>query len=256
MVVIAGSTHQPAGGAPPPGLDPDRVPQVLRVVLVRHATAEAPGAGVPIDRPLTPDGMSQADRLRGLNLFDLATGFYAGPEARMIATLAPGATSRGREVVNKAALAETASGGWLPDDQFAEVIGRYFAHPAIVPAPGWEAGSVAAQRFGSQVEALRAAHPPHVNRDRAVPGVVVVSTGGRVAIAWLASCLGWSGADAESAWRRLRFPDIAVVDLPKGAPNVEQAGPGWAGRSGLQSGVSGSGGEAARLIIPFGVLET
>jgi len=256
MVVIAGSTHQPAGGAPPPGLDPDRVPQVLRVVLVRHATAEAPGAGVPIDRPLTPDGMSQADRLRWLNLFDLATGFYAGPEARMIATLAPGATSRGREVVNKAALAETASGGWLPDDQFAEVIGRYFAHPAIVPAPGWEAGSVAAQRFGSQVEALRAAHPPHVNRDRAVPGVVVVSTGGRVAIAWLASCLGWSGADAESAWRRLRFPDIAVVDLPKGATNVEQVGPGWAGRSGLQSGVSGSGGEAARLIIPFGVLET
>ena len=174
----------------------------------------------------------------------------------MVATLAPGAASRGREVVIKAALAETASGGWLPDDQFAEVIGRYFAHPAIVPAPGWEAGSVAAQRFGSQVEALRAAHPPHVNRDRAVPGVVVVSTGGRVAIAWLASCLGWSGADAETAWRRLRFPDIAVVDLPKGPPNVEQAGPGWAGRSGLQSGVSGSGGEAARLIIPFGILET
>ena len=256
MVVIAGSTHQPAGGAPPPGLDPDRVPQVLRVVLVRHAAAVAPGAGVPIDRPLTSDGMSQADRLRWLNLFDLATGFYAGPEARMIATLEPGATSRRRKVVAMAALAETASGGWLPDDQFAEVIGRYFAHPAIVPAPGWEAGSVAAQRFGSQVEALRAAHPPHVNRDRAVPGVVVVSTGGRVAIAWLASCLGWSGADAETAWRRLRFPDIAVVDLPKGPPNGEQAGPGWAGRSGLQSGVSGSVGEAARLVIPFGILET
>ena len=256
MVVIAGSTHQPAGGAPPPGLDPDRVPQVLRVVLVRHASAQAPGAGVPIDRPLTSDGMSQAGRLRWLNLFDLATGFYAGPEARMIATLAPGATARGREVVSKAALAESASGGWLPDDQFAEVIGRYFAHPAIVPAPGWESGSVAAQRFGSQVEALRAAHPPHVNRDRAVPGVVVVSTGGRVAIAWLASCLGWSGADAETAWRRLRFPDIAVVDLPKGEANVNQAGPGWAERSDLQSGVSGWGGEAARLIIPFGILET
>lgn len=256
MVVIAGSTHRPAGGAPPPGLDPDRVPQVLRVVLVRHATAQAPGSGVPIDRPLTSDGMSQADRLRWLNLFDLATGFYAGPEARMIGTLAPGATSRGREVLNMAALAETASGGWLPDEQFAEVIGRYFAHPAIVPAPGWEAGSVAAQRFGSQVEALRAAHPPHVNRDRAVPGVVVVSTGGRVAIAWLASCLGWSGADAETAWRRLRFPDIAVVDLPKGEANVNQAGPGWAERSDLQSGVSGWGGEAARLVIPFGILET
>ena len=174
----------------------------------------------------------------------------------MIGTLAPGATSRGREVLNMAALAETASGGWLPDEQFAEVIGRYFAHPAIVPAPGWEAGSVAAQRFGSQVEALRAAHPPHVNRDRAVPGVVVVSTGGRVAIAWLASCLGWSGADAETAWRRLRFPDIAVVDLPKGEANVNQAGPGWAERSDLQSGVSGWGGEAARLVIPFGILET
>ncbi len=227
---IAGSTHQPAGGASPPGLDPDRVPQVLRVVLVRHATAQARGSGVPTDRPLTSDGMSQADRLRWLNLFDLATGFYAGPEVRTVGTLAPGAMSRGREVVTMGALAETASGAWLPDDQFAGVIGRYFAHPAIVPAPGWESGAVAAQRFGSQVEALRAAHPPHVNRDRAVPGVVVVSTGGRVAIAWLASRLGWSGADAESTWRRLRNPDIAVVDLPKG--------------------------EAARLIIPFGVLET
>ena len=256
MVVIAGSTHQPSGGAPPPGLDPDRVPQVLRVVLVRHATAEAPGAGVPIDRPLTSDGTSQAGRLRWLNLFDLATGFYAGPEARMIATLTPGAASRGREVVSKAALAETASGGWLPDDQFAEVIGRYFAHPAVVPAPGWESGSVAAQRFGSQVEALRAAHPPHVNRDRAVPGVVVVSTGGRVAIAWLASCLGWSGADAESAWRRLRFPDIAVVDLPKGGANVNQAGLGWHGGANVNQAGPGWGGEAARLIIPFGVLET
>ena len=256
MVVIAGSTHQPSGGAPPPGLDPDRVRQVLRVVLVRHASAQAPGAGVPIDRPLTSDGMSQAGRLRWLNLFDLATGFYAGPEARMIATLTPGAASRGREVVSKAALAETASGGWLPDDQFAEVIGRYFAHPAIVPAPGWESGSVAAQRFGSQVEALRAAHPPHVNRDRAVPGVVVVSTGGRVAIAWLASCLGWSGADAESAWRRLRFPDIAVVDLPKGEANGSQAGLGWHGGANVNQAGLGWGGEAARLIIPFGVLET
>ena len=256
MVVIAGSTHQPAGGAPPPGLDPDRVPQVLRVVLVRHATAEAPGAGVPIDRPLTSDGMSQAGRLRWLNLFDLATGFYAGPEARMIATLTPGAASRGREVVSKAALAETTSGGWLPDDQFAEVIGRYFAHPAIVPAPGWESGSVAAQRFGSQVEALRAAHPPHVNRDRAVPGVVVVSTGGRVAVAWLASCLGWSGADAESAWRRLRTPDIAVVDLPKGEANGSQAGLGWHGGANVNQAGPGWGGEAARLIIPFGILET
>lgn len=230
MVVIAGSRHQPAGGAPPPGLDPDRVPKVLRVVLVRHATAEVPGSGVPTDRPLTSDGTAQADRLRWLNLFDLSTGFYAGPEARMIATLAPGASSRGREVVPMGALGESVAGGWLPDDQFAGVIGRYFAHPGIVPAPGWESGLVAAQRFGSQVEALRAAHPPHVNRDRAVPGLVVVSTGGRVAIAWLASSLGWSGADADSAWRRLRNPDIAVVDLPKG--------------------------EAARLIIPFGTLET
>ncbi len=230
MVVIAGSTHQPAGGAPPPGLDPERVPQVLRVVLVRHATAQAPGSGVPTDRPLTSDGLAQADRLRWLNLFDLATGFYAGPASRTIGTLAPGASSRGRDVMPMGALGESASGGWLPDDQFAEALARYFAHPGIVPAPGWESGSVAAQRFGSQVEALRAAHPPHVNRDRAVPGVVVVSTGGRVAIAWLASSLGWSGADAESAWRRLRNPDIAVIDLPRD--------------------------EASRLIIPFGTLET
>ena len=147
------------------------LPRVLRVVLVRHADAGTPAPGSRDDaRGLTPDGESAARRLAQFGIFDRATGFFAGPEARMAATIAPVAAARGRAVVVMPALAEGAAGGWLPSDAFAETIRRYFTEASATAMPGWEsrdAVRVHVRRTGTAEGVdLRADAP----RDR-VPGL-------------------------------------------------------------------------------------
>lgn len=205
------------------------LPRVLRVVLVRHAAAVPPSTGVRADaRGLTPDGEAAARRLAQFGVFDRATGFFAGPEARMTATIAPVAAVQGRSVVEMPALAEGDSGGWLSPELFDAAVRRYFAEPASAPMPGWESRHAVGWRVGGQVEAVRGACPPDVSPDRVVPGVAVIATGGRAAITFLADQLEWTADEAHAAWTRLRFPDVAVIDLPiDGAP---------------------------RLVIPFGAL--
>lgn len=198
------------------------LPRVLRVVLVRHADAGTPAPGSRDDaRGLTPDGESAARRLAQFGIFDRATGFFAGPEARMAATIAPVAAARGCAVVVMPALAEGAAGGWLPSDAFAETIRRYFTEASVTAMPGWESRDAVAWRVGAQVDALRGACPPDVNPDRVVPGVAVVATGGRAAITFLAARLGWAADEAHAAWSRLRLPDLSVIDLPAdGTPHL------------------------------------
>jgi broad specificity phosphatase PhoE len=191
------------------------LPRVLRVVLVRHAAADTPTPGARDDtRGLTPEGEGAARRLAQFGMFDRATGFFAGPEARMGATIAPVAVAHKRPVVELPALAEGAAGGWLPPQLFDDAVRRYFTQPTVMAMPGWETRQEVGWRFGAQVEALRSACPPDVNPDRVVPGVAVVATGGRAAITFLADSLGWTTDEAHAAWSRLRFPDVAVIDLP------------------------------------------
>ena len=205
------------------------LPRVLRIVLVRHAAAVTPELGGRDDtRGLTLEGQVAALRLAQFGMFDRASGFFAGPEARMAETIAPVAAARERPVVQMPALAEGAAGGWLSPELFDAAARRYFTEPATLPMPGWETRQSVAWRVGAQIEALRAACPPDVNPDRVVPGVAVVATGGRAAITFVADRLGWTANEALDAWARLRFPDVAVIDLPAdGAP---------------------------RLVIPFGAL--
>lgn len=205
------------------------LPRVLRVVLVRHAAAVAPTTGAHDEsRGLTPAGQAAAHRLAQFGIFDRASGFFAGPQARMAATIAPVAAVHGRPVVEMPALAEGAAGGWLSPERFDATVRRYFTEPAAAPMPGWEPRHAVERRVAAQVEAVRGACPPDSNSDRVVPGVAVVATGGRAAITFLADRLGWTVDEAHAAWLRLRFPDVAVIDLPAdGAP---------------------------RLVIPFGAL--
>ncbi len=191
------------------------VPNVLRVVLVRHADAGVPSPGRPDgDRALVPAGEAAARRLAQFAIFDRATGFYAGLERRMVASIQPAASDRGRQVVVMPALSEGAAGTWLPGDAFRDAIRRYFTEPTVAPGPGWEPARDVVRRLGGQVEALRGACPPDRNPDRVVPGIAVVATGGRAAVAFLADRLGWTGEDALATWSRLRLPDVAVLDLP------------------------------------------
>lgn len=208
--------------------DQARVPQVHRILLVRHAASHVDQARPPREWGLAERGHAASRRLAALAVFDPAVAFYAGPEPKMLQTLAPVAAARGQEARSEKAFGETESDGWLGDETFSETVRRFFAVPEASPAPGWECARAAAERFSRRIDALRALHPPQVNRDRALPGTFVVASGGRALTAYLALLLGYTPGQAYQAWRALRMPDVAVVELSATAP--------------------------PRIVIPFGTL--
>jgi broad specificity phosphatase PhoE len=216
-----------------PGETPrDRlIPEVHRVILVRHARSRVDPPRPPRVWGLTEDGRSAARRLAALALFDHATGYYAGPEPKMVQTLEPVAALRSRAVVQEAGFAESASEGWLGEAQFRETVRRFFARRAEAPAPGWEPADAVAARFGAAIARRLVEHAVVVTPGHALPGTFAVASGGRALMAYLSAELGPDALDAVVAferWGALRMPDLAVLEL---AP-----------------------GEATRVIVPFGTL--
>ena len=177
---------------------------------------------------LTDEGQAAARRLAALALFEHAAGFYTGPEPKMLDTLTPVAATRGQQVQPVPDFAESHSEGWLGGDEFLATIRRFFEAPDQPPAPGWEAATAAAARFGAGVERLRGRHAPVAHAGHALPGTFAVASGGRALTAYLTSLLGYSPQQAFEAWRSLRLPDLAVLELSATAP--------------------------PRLVIPFGTL--
>ena len=198
------------------------IPRLHRVILVRHAHSRVDPARAPREWGLTEGGRAAAVRLAALALLDHAGGFYAGPEPKMIETLAPAAAQRGQTVVEEAGFGESASEGWLGEAAFRETVQRFFARPGEPPAPGWEPAAAAAARFE------RAARALVVARGQASPGTVAVASGGRALTAYLAAQTGLDAAAAFAQWEALRMPDVAVLEL---APDA-----------------------APRMVIPFGTL--
>jgi len=95
------------------------------------------------------------------------------------------------------------------------------------------------------VDRLRRLHEPDRNGDRVVPGTVVICSGGRMLISYLAAVLGWSAEEAMERWRALKMPDLAVLELGE-QPEVAQRPKGvreW-----------GEGVGKGDLVIPFGTL--
>ncbi|MDQ3703582.1 MAG: phosphoglycerate mutase family protein [Chloroflexota bacterium] len=205
-----------------------RAPEAHRVILVRHARSLVEPARHPREWGMTEEGEGAARRLAALALFEHASGFYAGPEPKMVATLAPVATDHGHEVQTAAAFAETESGAWIGEAEFYATVERFLTAPDAPPAPGWEPARVATARFAVGVERLRAAHPPVLQPGHALPGTFVIASGGRMLTAYLAQLLGLPPETMFPAWQALRMPDLAVVELTPTAP--------------------------ARLVIPFGTL--
>jgi len=163
---------------------------------------------------LTEEGHAAARRLAALGLLDRADAFYAGPEPKMIHTLEPAATMRDRPVREDAAFAETHSAGWVGGDaDFQETITRFVQHPDQETAPGWETAVAARERFSAGVERLRAEYEPNVNRDRVLPGTVVICTGGRMLAAYLSHLLSCTPEEPLTHWHSLRMPDLAVIEL-------------------------------------------
>ena len=209
-------------------LDPSSLPQARRVVLVRHARPRIAIARPSREWPLHPEGTEAAARLTALGLFEHVTGLYAGPEPKMAATLAPVAAQRHLTVQIEADLSESAVGGWLDGAFFLATVGRFFGVPDQPAALGWETSAAAAARFASAVERLSVQYGPVVRPGHVNPGTFAIVSGGRVLTAYLASALGYTSEDAFQVWRRLRMPDIAVLEI---TPDVRP-----------------------RLVIPFGIL--
>ncbi|HET7771751.1 MAG TPA: histidine phosphatase family protein [Chloroflexota bacterium] len=191
-----------------------QIPRRHRLILIRHARSAPDPQRNPREWDLADEGHAAARRLAALGLLDRADAFYAGPEPKMVHTVEPAATSRDRQVRQEAAFAETHSAGWVGGDaEFQDTIQRFVEQPDQPAVPGWETAVAARERFSAGVERLRAEYEPNVNRDRVLPGTIVICTGGRMLTAYLSHLLGWTPADTFTRWQSLRMPDLAVLEL-------------------------------------------
>jgi 2,3-bisphosphoglycerate-dependent phosphoglycerate mutase len=133
---------------------------VLEIVLVRHATPVPPGAPGweerDDERPLTEEGLRDADELA----FELDpyhfVAVYSSPYARSVQTVAPTAARRSLEVQLLDDLRErrlTAA----PRDDWADLLARGWADPDF-SLPGTESGREAQRRGMRALDLLRARH--------------------------------------------------------------------------------------------------
>jgi len=132
----------------------------LEIVLVRHAQAvpigTPPWAERDDERPLTEDGLRDADEL-ALELdpyhFDAV---YSSPYARAVQTVTPTARRRSLEIQELADLRERRLAAPLRDD-WAEILARSWADPDYA-APGGETGRQAQRRGMRALDLLRTRH--------------------------------------------------------------------------------------------------
>jgi len=146
-------------GAPLTLGDVPRLP-TLEIVLVRHA--EAIPAGTPgwaqrdDERPLTEEGLRDADEL-ALELDPYHFGaVYSSPYLRAVQTVTPTARRRSLEVQELADLRERRLTATQRDD-WAEILARAWADPGYA-APGGETGREAQLRGMRALDLLRTRH--------------------------------------------------------------------------------------------------
>ncbi len=137
----------------------ERMPS-LEMVLVRHARAVA--VGTPPwevrddERPLTEEGLRDADELA----FELDryhfSAVYSSPYRRAVQTVTPTAARRSLEVQELHELRERALAG-TPRDDWPDLQARGWADPDFA-APGGESSRAAQRRGMGVLDLLRARH--------------------------------------------------------------------------------------------------
>ena len=133
---------------------------VLEIILVRHATPILPGTPGweerDDERPLTTEGLRQADELAfELDPYGLSA-VYSSPFPRAVQTVSPTARRRLLEVQLIDDLRERRLHAGLVDD-WRELMARSWAEPDFA-VPGGESAREAQRRGMSVLDLLRARH--------------------------------------------------------------------------------------------------
>ena len=176
-----------------------------KVVLIRHCESQVDPALPPTTWGLTKAGHAQAGGLAGASFCADLIAVACGDEPKMVQTVEPLTRAVGLSVEQNVAYRESHSEGWFDGAGFEDIVGAFFRERAVAPAPGWEPAGEAAERFGSALE-------QQVARV-GVGGTVVVCSGGRVLTAVLARLDLIAPSQLLETWRRLRAPDVAVIEF-------------------------------------------
>lgn len=181
-----------------------------QIVLVRHCESAVNPETPPSTWGLTSRGLQQAKSL--VRLVKQPMIVVAGDEPKMVQSVQPLAEAAGLEVHAESDLSETHSEGWFGDDEFFQVIQRFFEAPASPPAPGWEAADVAADRFVHRLLEIATDSPPE--------GRVVACSGGRALTAALHRMDLLPSERLYSAWKGIQMPDVAQIAWENDRPTL------------------------------------
>jgi broad specificity phosphatase PhoE len=174
----------------------------MHIALIRHARTTPHPELPPRLWGLSEEGRRAAEALADLEALARVTLFASSAEPKAVQTAA--AIARGRSILELDDLGELdrAPAGWLPSEaQQHSLIRAIFDNPDT-SVQGCEPASQALARFVHAIDDLILRYP----RERL--GVV---SHGTVLSLYMAHLAGRAHADFK-AWRRLRLPDVAIVD--------------------------------------------
>ncbi|HVF05430.1 MAG TPA: histidine phosphatase family protein [Frankiaceae bacterium] len=183
------------------------------LLLVRHATSVPPAPGAPSerDRPLTPDGMAQAERLADLVVPHYPARVLSSPYLRAVQTVRPTADRLGLAVERLESLREWAS-GMDPTPDWQAHYRRCWAEPQYATATGETHDALGRRALAALAQAAE--------RTRAGEVTVVASHG-----TWISRALLGLGCPVDADWW-LSLPMPAVFTVTYGdVPAVTPTGP-------------------------------
>jgi broad specificity phosphatase PhoE len=172
------------------------------VILVRHAAVTVDPREDAHQWRLSADGEVAATRLANVLQFGAVGQIYSSPEPKAIATAC--AVARGQAVVEIDGLAELdrRAAGWLgTSDDYAAMVAEIFRQPTV-SVRGCETALAAQRRIVGAIDRLAGGA-----RDEAI----AVVSHGIVLTLYVSWLRGLAEPDLDR-WRRMRFPDAAVVD--------------------------------------------
>jgi broad specificity phosphatase PhoE len=171
-------------------------------VLIRHAAVTVDPHERSDQWALSADGLNAASQLRADPDLAAATRIYSSPEPKALATAHAMAGERLVVALPKLVELDRRSAGWLGSaDEYAALVAEILEQPEF-SIRGCEPAVAAQARVVAEIDRLA--------RDAGGEAIAVVTHG--IVLTLYVSWLRGLPAPDLDLWRRLRFPDVAVVD--------------------------------------------